>query len=147
MSGQGRTSLGREANVGAGTITCNYDGANKHRTVIGDRAFVGSGVELVAPVVVGEGANIGTGSTVTKGAPAGSRWHGCARPSYPAGNALPESPDRAIRSAGSPFAEHAPRFLRKGFQRRRDPGEATTARPPEAPPGFPEHILAARREW
>ena len=71
MSGQGRTSLGREVNVGAGTITCNYDGANKHRTVIGDRAFVGSGVELVAPLVVGEGANIGAGSTVTKDAPAG----------------------------------------------------------------------------
>ena len=76
MSGQGRTSLGREVNVGAGAITCNYDGANKHRTVIGDRAFVGSGVELVAPVVIGEGANIGAGSTVTKDAPDGSRWHG-----------------------------------------------------------------------
>ena len=71
MSGQGRTSLGREVNVGAGAITCNHDGANKHRTVIGDRAFVGSGVDLVAPVVVGEGANIGAGSTVTKDAPAG----------------------------------------------------------------------------
>ena len=71
LSYLGDSDLGREVNVGAGAITCNYDGANKHRTVIGDRAFVGSGVELVAPVVVGEGANIGAGSTVTKDAPAG----------------------------------------------------------------------------
>ncbi|MBU2677554.1 MAG: bifunctional UDP-N-acetylglucosamine diphosphorylase/glucosamine-1-phosphate N-acetyltransferase GlmU, partial [Gammaproteobacteria bacterium] len=56
-------------NVGAGTITCNYDGANKHKTVIGDGAFIGSGVELVAPVKVGKGATIGAGSTITKAAP------------------------------------------------------------------------------
>ena len=58
-------------NVGAGTITCNYDGANKHRTVIGDGAFIGSGVELVAPVEIGEGATIGAGATISKEAPAG----------------------------------------------------------------------------
>ena len=56
-------------NVGAGTITCNYDGANKHRTVIGDGAFIGSGVELVAPVEVGAGATVGAGSTISKSAP------------------------------------------------------------------------------
>jgi bifunctional UDP-N-acetylglucosamine pyrophosphorylase/glucosamine-1-phosphate N-acetyltransferase len=55
-------------NVGAGTITCNYDGANKHRTVIGDKAFIGSGSMLVAPVTVGAGATIGAGSTITKDA-------------------------------------------------------------------------------
>ena len=71
LSYLGDADLGREVNVGAGAITCNYDGANKHRTVIGDGAFIGSGVELVAPVVIGEGAFIGTGSTVTKDAPAG----------------------------------------------------------------------------
>ena len=71
LSYLGDAELGREVNVGAGAITCNYDGANKHRTVIGDGAFIGSGVELVAPVAVGEGAFIGTGSTVTKDAPAG----------------------------------------------------------------------------
>ena len=58
-------------NVGAGTITCNYDGVNKHRTVIGDGAFIGSGVMLVAPVDVGASATIGAGSTITKAAPAG----------------------------------------------------------------------------
>ncbi|HET8698623.1 MAG TPA: DapH/DapD/GlmU-related protein, partial [Gammaproteobacteria bacterium] len=67
----GDTTIGRDVNVGAGTITCNYDGANKHRTVIGDRAFIGSGVMLVAPVEVGADATIGAGSTLTKDAPQG----------------------------------------------------------------------------
>ena len=65
----GDTTIGTKVNVGAGTITCNYDGANKHRTVIGDGAFIGSGVELVAPVEVGAGATIGAGSTISKPAP------------------------------------------------------------------------------
>ncbi len=65
----GDTTIGANVNVGAGTITCNYDGANKHRTVIGDGAFIGSGVELVAPVEIGAGATIGAGSTITKPAP------------------------------------------------------------------------------
>jgi bifunctional UDP-N-acetylglucosamine pyrophosphorylase / glucosamine-1-phosphate N-acetyltransferase len=67
----GDATVGTDVNVGAGTITCNYDGANKHRTVIGDRAFIGSGVMLVAPVEVGAGATIGAGSTITKDAPVG----------------------------------------------------------------------------
>ena len=67
----GDTTVGVKVNVGAGTVTCNYDGANKHRTVIGDGAFIGSGAMLVAPVTVGEQATIGAGSTVTKDAPAG----------------------------------------------------------------------------
>ncbi len=66
----GDADIGKTVNVGAGTITCNYDGANKHRTTIGDNVFVGSGVNLVAPVEIGEGANIGAGTTVTKSAPA-----------------------------------------------------------------------------
>ncbi len=65
----GDTEVGTRVNVGAGTITCNYDGANKHRTTIGDGAFIGSGVNLVAPVEVGSGATIGAGSTITKDAP------------------------------------------------------------------------------
>jgi len=65
----GDTDIGRKVNVGAGTITCNYDGANKHRTTIGDGAFIGSGVELVAPVEIGAGATIGAGSTISKFAP------------------------------------------------------------------------------
>jgi bifunctional UDP-N-acetylglucosamine pyrophosphorylase/glucosamine-1-phosphate N-acetyltransferase len=66
----GDATVGTKVNVGAGTITCNYDGANKHRTVIGDNAFIGSGVMLVAPVEVGAGATIGAGSTITKDTPA-----------------------------------------------------------------------------
>ena len=65
----GDSDIGTNVNVGAGTITCNYDGVNKHRTSIGDGAFIGSGVNLVAPVEVGKGATIGAGSTITKAAP------------------------------------------------------------------------------
>jgi bifunctional UDP-N-acetylglucosamine pyrophosphorylase/glucosamine-1-phosphate N-acetyltransferase len=66
----GDTEMGRDVNIGAGTITCNYDGANKHKTIIGDRAFIGSDSQLVAPVVIEEGATIGAGSTIRKTAPA-----------------------------------------------------------------------------
>ncbi len=72
LSYLGDTTIGRDVNVGAGTITCNYDGANKHRTVIEDDAFIGSDTQLVAPVTVGRGATIGAGSTITKDAPADS---------------------------------------------------------------------------
>jgi len=67
----GDASVGRNVNIGAGTITCNYDGAYKHRTVIGDDVFIGSDTQLVAPVEVGDGATIGAGSTITRDAPAG----------------------------------------------------------------------------
>jgi len=67
----GDTEIGKTVNIGAGTITCNYDGANKHRTIIGDGAFIGSGVELVAPVTIGRNATIGAGATVTRDAPEG----------------------------------------------------------------------------
>jgi len=65
----GDTEVGTGVNVGAGTITCNYDGANKHKTTIGDNVFVGSGVNLVAPIEIGQGATIGAGSTITKSVP------------------------------------------------------------------------------
>ncbi len=62
----GDTTMGSNVNIGAGTITCNYDGANKHRTVIGDNAFIGSDTQLVAPVKIGDGATVGAGATITK---------------------------------------------------------------------------------
>lgn len=71
LSYLGDSSIGDRVNIGAGTITCNYDGVNKHRTVIEDDVFIGSDTQLVAPVTIGEGADIGAGSTVTKDAPAG----------------------------------------------------------------------------
>jgi bifunctional UDP-N-acetylglucosamine pyrophosphorylase/glucosamine-1-phosphate N-acetyltransferase len=67
----GDTDVGSNVNVGAGTIVCNYDGANKHRTVIEDDVFIGSDTQLVAPVRVGRGATLGAGTTLTKDAPAG----------------------------------------------------------------------------
>ena len=67
----GDTTVGEKVNVGAGTITCNYDGVNKWRTEIGDGAFIGSGTMLVAPVKIGADATIGAGSTITKDAPEG----------------------------------------------------------------------------
>ncbi len=70
LSYVGDSHVGRDVNIGAGTITCNYDGANKHRTTIGDRVFVGSGVMLVAPVTLGDGATIGAGSTIGRDVPA-----------------------------------------------------------------------------
>jgi len=65
----GDATVGSRVNVGAGTITCNYDGANKYRTVIEDDVFIGSDTQLVAPVTVGRGATLGAGTTLTKDAP------------------------------------------------------------------------------
>lgn len=65
----GDSEVGRKVNIGAGTITCNYDGVNKFKTVIGDGAFIGSDTQLVAPVTVGKNATIGAGSTITKDTP------------------------------------------------------------------------------
>lgn len=67
----GDSTVGSRVNIGAGTITCNYDGVNKHRTVIEDDCFIGSDTQLVAPVTVGAGATLGAGTTLTKDAPAG----------------------------------------------------------------------------
>ncbi|MGB7037201.1 MAG: DapH/DapD/GlmU-related protein, partial [Xanthobacteraceae bacterium] len=66
----GDAFVGANANVGAGTITCNYDGAAKHRTTIGKNAFIGSNSALVAPVEIGEGAYVGSGSVITENVPA-----------------------------------------------------------------------------
>ncbi len=68
----GDSLVGEGVNVGAGTITCNYDGFEKHQTIIGDRVFVGSNVEIVAPVKIGKDASIGAGTTVTKNVPDGA---------------------------------------------------------------------------
>jgi bifunctional UDP-N-acetylglucosamine pyrophosphorylase/glucosamine-1-phosphate N-acetyltransferase len=67
----GDAEIGSNTNIGAGTITCNYDGAHKHKTIIGDNVFIGSDCQLVAPVKVGDGATLGAGTTLAKDAPAG----------------------------------------------------------------------------
>lgn len=71
LSYLGDATIGQDVNIGAGTITCNYDGANKHQTTIEDGVFVGSDTQFVAPVTVGKNATIGAGSTIRKNVPAG----------------------------------------------------------------------------
>jgi bifunctional UDP-N-acetylglucosamine pyrophosphorylase/glucosamine-1-phosphate N-acetyltransferase len=68
----GDARIGENVNIGAGTITCNYDGTNKNQTVIEDGAFVGSDTQLIAPVTIGRGAYIGSGSTIRENVPAGA---------------------------------------------------------------------------
>ncbi len=68
----GDSQIGVDVNIGCGTITCNYDGKKKHPTVIGDRCFIGSDVQFIAPVEIGEGSVVGAGSTITRDVPAGS---------------------------------------------------------------------------
>jgi bifunctional UDP-N-acetylglucosamine pyrophosphorylase/glucosamine-1-phosphate N-acetyltransferase len=65
----GDATVGSDVNIGCGTITCNYDGKNKYQTIIGDRVFIGSDVQLVAPVKVGSGALVAAGTTVTVDVP------------------------------------------------------------------------------
>ena len=87
----GDATVGAEANIGAGTITCNYDGKRKHPTVVGAGAFIGSDTMLVAPVTVGDGAKTGAGSVVTRDIPPGrvaygvpARVHSAPEPEAPA---------------------------------------------------------------
>lgn len=79
LSYVGDAVIGRDVNIGAGTITCNYDGYRKHETVIGDEVFIGSDTMLVAPLKVGRGATTGAGSTITKDVPEGALAIGRAR--------------------------------------------------------------------
>src|SRR2546422_568998 len=101
LSYVGDATVGEDVNVGAGTITCNYDGVAKHKTKIDDRAFIGTNTSLVAPVTVGEGAYIGAGSTITKDVPPGALgWDAPPRSSRTAG------PPGRPRSAKSTEASH-----------------------------------------
>jgi bifunctional UDP-N-acetylglucosamine pyrophosphorylase/glucosamine-1-phosphate N-acetyltransferase len=79
LSYLGDSTIGKDVNIGAGTITCNYDGAQKHQTRIGDGAFVGSDTTLVAPVTLGEDSYVAAGSTITEDVPAGALALGRAR--------------------------------------------------------------------
>jgi bifunctional UDP-N-acetylglucosamine pyrophosphorylase/glucosamine-1-phosphate N-acetyltransferase len=88
----GDSDVGDETNIGAGTITCNYDGSAKHRTTIGKRAFIGSDTMLVAPIVVGDDVRTGAGSVVTKDVPSGATAVGA--PARILRKTKPESQDR-----------------------------------------------------
>jgi bifunctional UDP-N-acetylglucosamine pyrophosphorylase/glucosamine-1-phosphate N-acetyltransferase len=97
----GDATVGAGVNVGAGTITCNYDGRNKWPTLIGDGAFIGSGSMLVAPVRIGAGATIGAGSTITQSAPDGKLTLTRARQTTVSGWRRPEKLDAAAREAAA----------------------------------------------
>lgn len=90
----GDATIGRRVNIGAGTITCNYDGAHKHPTVIEDDVFIGSDTQLVAPVTVGRGATLGAGTTLTRDAPPESLTVSRVRQTSIAGWKRPEKKDR-----------------------------------------------------
>jgi bifunctional UDP-N-acetylglucosamine pyrophosphorylase / glucosamine-1-phosphate N-acetyltransferase len=105
----GDATIGRETNVGAGTITCNYDGVRKNPTTIGARVFVGSGTELVAPIRVGDGAYIAAGSTITEDVPADALAIARERQSLKPGWAAERRAQIAVEkaAAGSARAAHA----------------------------------------
>ena len=96
----GDSTVGSRVNIGAGTITCNYDGANKHRTIIEDDVFIGSDTQLVAPVTVGKGATIGAGTTVWKDAPAGELTMNDKTQSIKPGWKRPSESERKINMCG-----------------------------------------------
>jgi bifunctional UDP-N-acetylglucosamine pyrophosphorylase/glucosamine-1-phosphate N-acetyltransferase len=92
LSYLGDATIGMNVNVGAGTITCNYDGARKHRTVVEDGAFIGSDSQLIAPVTIGKGAYVGAGSSITEDVPAGALGIARGRQSNKAGWAEQRKP-------------------------------------------------------
>jgi bifunctional UDP-N-acetylglucosamine pyrophosphorylase/glucosamine-1-phosphate N-acetyltransferase len=96
----GDAEIGANVNVGAGVITVNYDGYNKHRTVVGDNAFVGSNSALVAPVTIGEGALVASGSVITEDVPADAVAFGRARQENKPGHA-PKVRERALAKKAS----------------------------------------------
>jgi bifunctional UDP-N-acetylglucosamine pyrophosphorylase/glucosamine-1-phosphate N-acetyltransferase len=102
----GDATIGPGVNIGAGTITCNYDGAHKYPTRIEAGAFIGSDTTLVAPITIGEGAYIGAGSAITQDVPAGALALGRARQTIKAGWATELGKRRAAKRAeGPPAAE------------------------------------------
>ena len=132
----GRCAHRRETNIGAGTITCNYDGVHKNPTTIGSRVFIGSDTALVAPVRVGDGAYVGAGSVITENVPAGALalargrqvnkpgWAAARRRAMAAG-AKPAKPGKKQRNASTPRAPRKPPFAR-------------TLAPPSAAPRTPQ---------
>jgi bifunctional UDP-N-acetylglucosamine pyrophosphorylase/glucosamine-1-phosphate N-acetyltransferase len=99
LSYLGDATIGAGVNIGAGTITCNYDGVAKHPTVIEDGAFIGSDTQLIAPVTVGTGAYVGAGSSITENVPAGALGIARARQTNVDGWALRKSASAAPNKA------------------------------------------------
>src|SRR5262249_52240494 len=95
----GDAKLGKGVNIGAGTITCNYDGVHKHPTTIGNKVFIGSNSVLVAPLKIGEGAYIAAGSAITESVPPNALGLGRSRQTTKAGWAAKKRRERAAESA------------------------------------------------
>jgi bifunctional UDP-N-acetylglucosamine pyrophosphorylase/glucosamine-1-phosphate N-acetyltransferase len=100
LSYLGDSDVGAGVNVGAGTITCNYDGVNKHMTVIEENAFIGSDSTLVAPVRIGKGAYVAAGSTITEDVPADALALGRSRQTTKEGWSRARREERAKAKAG-----------------------------------------------
>ncbi len=115
----GDASVGRDTNIGAGTITCNYDGVRKNRTTIGKRVFVGSGTELVAPVKVGDNAYIAAGSTITENIPTDAL--GVARSRQVNKPGWARARRRELAAAANPRKKARPRRNRKRRRKARKP--------------------------
>ena len=113
----GDAKLGSHTNIGAGTITCNYDGVNKHATTIGNRVFIGSNSVLVAPVKIGDGAYIGAGSAITENVPPNSLGLGRSRQSTKPGWAAKKRREMAASDHGK--KSHNPRKHSSGKKRSR----------------------------
>lgn len=140
----GDTDMGSGVNIGAGTITCNYDGVHKFRTTIGDNAFIGSDTQLIAPVTVGEGATLGAGTTLAKNAPAGELTlsrapqrtiKGWKRPTKGkasvAASAAPAAP-AAVDPAAPTAAPEAPEATEAAAEHRHEGGKSRARTPARA---------------
>ena len=114
----GDSDIGEQVNIGAGTITCNYDGVKKHRTKIGKKAFVGSNSTLVAPIEIGDGSYIGAGSVITKPVPPDALALGRARQVVKEGWAANEKEEAGVAATSCPAVFDAPRSIAPHRHRR-----------------------------
>jgi bifunctional UDP-N-acetylglucosamine pyrophosphorylase/glucosamine-1-phosphate N-acetyltransferase len=128
LSYLGDASIGRNTNIGAGTITCNYDGVRKNRTTIGQRVFVGSGTELIAPVRIGDGAYIAAGSTITANVPPDALGIARGRQENKPGWAARRRAEMA--AAANPHKKARPSRSRKPRPKARKPTRARRPRKP-----------------
>jgi bifunctional UDP-N-acetylglucosamine pyrophosphorylase / glucosamine-1-phosphate N-acetyltransferase len=137
----GDSTVGRDTNIGAGTITCNYDGISKHPTTIGNRVFIGSNATLVAPVRIADGAYVAAGSTITDNVPADALAIARDRQSNKPGWAAAHR--RTLKSAAHPAKKKSPK--RKTPKRRPRPAKRRSKPKPQTRRGGPRPRVKSRR--
>ncbi len=129
----GDATIGRETNIGAGTITCNYDGVRKNPTTIGERAFIGSGTELVAPVEIGDGAYVAAGSTITENVPpdalAIARARQETKPGWARGRRAKLAAEKSAAAKPLPSKANGSRPAAKRARAQRKPKRGKSSRP------------------